>query len=80
MLFAGYHVPPGPAADYAAVELISVILGDTPSGRLHKRLTEKQLAAKVEQAVASDLADRTPGRAGSTSEIGDRIAALVAGS
>ncbi|MES2992727.1 MAG: pitrilysin family protein [Pseudomonadota bacterium] len=44
---AGYHVPAGPARDYAAVQLLSVILGDTPSGRLYKRLTQKQLAASV---------------------------------
>ncbi len=44
---AGYHVPAGPARDYAAVELLTVILGDTPSGRLYKRLTQKQLAAGV---------------------------------
>ncbi|MES2101362.1 MAG: pitrilysin family protein [Pseudomonadota bacterium] len=44
---AGYHVPAGPARDYAAVELLSVILADTPSGRLYKRLTQKQLAANV---------------------------------
>ena len=43
----GYHVPAGPARDYAAVELLGVILGDTPSGRLYKRLTQKQLASQV---------------------------------
>lgn len=44
---AAYHVPAGPARDYAAVELLTVILGDTPSGRLYKRLTQQQLAASV---------------------------------
>jgi zinc protease len=47
LVYAGYHVMPGAHADYAAVELLSVILGDTPSGRLHKQLTDKQLAAGV---------------------------------
>ncbi len=47
LLYAGYHVPPGAHPDYAAVELLSIILGDTPSGRLHKALTERQLAAGV---------------------------------
>lgn len=47
MLFAGYHVVPGSHPDFAAVELLSIILGDTPSGRLHRRLTEHQLAASV---------------------------------
>ena len=47
LIEAGYHVPAGPARDYAAVELLTVILGDTPSGRLYKRLTQKQLASSV---------------------------------
>jgi zinc protease len=47
LLFAGYHVVPGAHADYAAVELLGLILADTPSGRLHKALTEKQLASGV---------------------------------
>lgn len=45
VFFAGYHVPAGADPDYAAVELLAFVMGDTPSGRLHKRLTEKQLAA-----------------------------------
>ena len=44
---AGYHVPAGPTRDYAAIELLDVILGDTPSGRLYKRLTATQLASGV---------------------------------
>jgi len=47
LIQAGYHVPAGPARDYAAVELLTVILGDTPSGRLYKRLTQRQLASSV---------------------------------
>ncbi len=47
LLYAGYHVMPGAAPDFAAVELLSTILADTPSGRLHKALTERQLAASV---------------------------------
>ena len=47
VLFAGYHVPAGPSPDFAAVEALSLILGDSPSGRLHKRLTEQQLAASA---------------------------------
>jgi zinc protease len=52
----GYHVPAASSRDYAAVELIGTILGDTPSGRLYKRLTQKQLAASV-SAGSEDLAD-----------------------
>jgi zinc protease len=47
LLYAGYHVMPGAHADYAAVEILGLILADTPSGRLHKALTEQQLAATV---------------------------------
>ncbi len=47
VLFAGYHVPPAAHPDFAAVELLGLVMGDTPSGRLHKRLTEKQLATTV---------------------------------
>ena len=56
LIQAGYHVPPGPASDYAAIELLTVILGDTPSGRLYKRLTQKQLASGV-SSFAFALAD-----------------------
>ena len=45
LLVAAYHVPPGSDADFAAVELLALVLGDTPSGRLHKQLTEQQLAS-----------------------------------
>ena len=56
LLYAGYHVPPGAHADYAAIELLCLLMGDTPSGRLHKRLTEKQLAAST-FAFAQGLAE-----------------------
>ena len=45
LIFAGYHMPPAGHPDSAAGDLLALILGDTPSGRLHKALTEKQLAA-----------------------------------
>jgi zinc protease len=47
MLWLGYHVPPGPHPDFAAVEILAGLLGEAPSGRLHKRLTEKQLASST---------------------------------
>ena len=47
VLFAGYHLPPAAHPDFAAADLLGVVMGDTPSGRLHKRLTEKQLATTV---------------------------------
>jgi zinc protease len=45
LMYAGYHMPAGTDRDAAATELLALVLGDTPSGRLHKRLTEKGLAA-----------------------------------
>lgn len=56
LLYAGYHVPPGLQPDFAAVEVLSLVMGDTPSGRLHQALTEKQLAADTFAFVAG-LAD-----------------------
>jgi zinc protease len=47
LLYAGYHTVPGAHPDHAAVELLSLVLADTPSGRLHQRLTEQRLAAGV---------------------------------
>ncbi len=47
LLFVGYHVPAAADPDYAAIKALGVILADTPSGRLHKRLTEQHLAASV---------------------------------
>jgi zinc protease len=45
VLMAGFHVPPGASRDFAALSLLTQVMGTAPSGRLHKRLTEKQLAA-----------------------------------
>jgi len=45
-LYALYHVPAGASPDYAAISAMSLILGDTPSGRLHTRIVEQQLAAE----------------------------------
>jgi zinc protease len=47
LLFAAYHVPPGPHPDTAAVELLGLVMSDVPAGRLHKKLVESQLAANV---------------------------------
>ncbi len=45
LVYMAYHVPPGSHADFAAVALLTQVLGDTPGGRLHKRVVEKQWAA-----------------------------------
>ena len=35
---AAYHIPAGSHADYAALEVLTEVLGDTPRGRLHQTL------------------------------------------
>jgi zinc protease len=42
-----YHVPAGPHPDFPAIEIIAQVLGDTPSGRLHKALVEPKKASSV---------------------------------
>ncbi len=42
-----YHMPPASHADAAAMSVLSNILGDTPSGRLHKALVETKQATSV---------------------------------
>ncbi|MFN2517034.1 MAG: M16 family metallopeptidase, partial [Pyrinomonadaceae bacterium] len=42
-----YHVPSGSHPDFAAIDIITQILGDTPSGRLHKALVEPKKASSV---------------------------------
>jgi zinc protease len=39
-----YHAVPAASADFQAFEILTSILGASPSGRLHKALTEKGLA------------------------------------
>ncbi len=58
-LYMGYHVPAGPDPDFAAVQMLTLVLGDTPGGRLHKRLVERGLAAGS-FAFAWTLADPSP--------------------
>ncbi|HVG28569.1 MAG TPA: pitrilysin family protein [Pyrinomonadaceae bacterium] len=45
---AAYHVASGAHPDYAAVDILSQVLGDTPSGRLHKALVETKKASSVQ--------------------------------
>ncbi len=46
-VMAGYHVPSGAHQDAAAVEVLTTILGDTPSGRLYKNLVETKKASSI---------------------------------
>ena len=47
LVYLAYHTPSGASPDFAAMEMLAVVLGDTPAGRLHKRLVERQLAAQT---------------------------------
>ncbi len=47
LVIAGWQVMPGAAPDHVAIDAIASVLGDTPSGRLHKRLVQRGLAASV---------------------------------
>ena len=44
---AMYHVPAGTHEDFAAVDVLSEVLGAAPSGRLYKALVETKKAASV---------------------------------
>ena len=52
---AGYHVAPSGHADSAALALLSRILVDAPSGRLHKALIETKLATSLSAESVSNL-------------------------
>ncbi|MEO8133482.1 MAG: pitrilysin family protein [Betaproteobacteria bacterium] len=47
LISALYHTVPGSSPDFAAMDLLEVIMSDTPTGRLHKALVETKLAASV---------------------------------
>lgn len=57
MLYAAYHIPPAAHPDFAAVELLGLIFGDTPAGRLHRRLTEEKKLASRTYAFTAGLAE-----------------------
>jgi zinc protease len=56
MVAAAYHIPAGTHPDFAALDLTAFILGDTPSGRLHKALVETKKAATIGE-FAEQLAE-----------------------
>src|SRR5262245_51094238 len=59
-VLAGYHIPAGADADFAPIDLVVQILGDTPAGRLHKALVETKKAA---QTFGGDFQLHDPGLA-----------------
>ena len=57
---AMYRVPAGSHADYPAIDVLVHVLGNTPSGRLHRALVQKGLASS---AWGSENALHDPGYA-----------------
>ena len=47
VVLMSYHVPPGSHADYPAIDILSQVLGDQPSGRLYRGLVEPGLAVSA---------------------------------
>jgi zinc protease len=65
-VMAVWHVPAGAHPDYAAVEVLTQVLGDEPSGRLYKALVEPKLATST-GAFAFQL--REPGMLAAFAEL-----------
>jgi len=63
---AAYHIPSGAHADYAAIEMLEYVLGDVPSGRLHKGIVETKKASSA-GAFAFQL--KEPGILYATAEV-----------
>jgi len=47
LLTAAYHIPAGTHPDFPAIEVLSRILADTPSGRLYKALVDNKRASSI---------------------------------
>ena len=58
IVMAAYHVPAAPHPDFGAISILHLVMGDTPSGRLHKALVEEKKAAVV---FAFNTPTREPG-------------------
>ncbi len=47
LLASAYHVPAGADPDFAAIDVLTQVVGDSPSGRLYKALVEPKKAARA---------------------------------
>lgn len=48
-----YHIPATTHPDNAACEILGLVLGDTPTGRIHKALVDKKRATSIEYNVTN---------------------------
>jgi zinc protease len=58
LVMAGYHVPAGTDPDFPVLEVLTQLMGDSPSGRLYKALVEPKKAVGV---MAGAQSMREPG-------------------
>ena len=56
---AVYHVPSGAHEEFGAIDIISQVLADTPSGRLHKALVEARRRAPFSGLASSGASPRS---------------------
>lgn len=66
MVGVGYHIPPASDPDFAAIQVLTTILGMEPSGPLYKSLVETKLASSVS---TMDIAGHDPGMVLAFSEV-----------
>jgi zinc protease len=55
----GYHVAPGPHEDWAALDVLTHVLTDAPTGRLHQALVQSGKASSV-SGIAFQLREPSP--------------------
>ena len=65
-----YHIPAAAHEDHPAVEILGMILGETPSGRLYKTLVEKKKATSVSYDATSWF---DPGILEVTATVADKV-------
>ncbi len=58
LVLTAHHIPAGTHEDYAAIEVLGVVLGDSPNGRLYKSLVDNKKAAGV---ISMDFQLSEPG-------------------
>ena len=66
MVGVGYHIPPASHTDFAAIQVLTTILGMEPSGPLYQALVETKLASSV---TTMDIAGHDPGMILAFSEV-----------
>ena len=59
-VMSSYHVPPGSHPDYAPLDILAFVLGDTPSGRLYRTLVEDRKLATAAGTFAFQLREAGP--------------------